>query len=616
MSNFRGAKADDFHPVSASLPRDMSRIRARCSALGLGLWFSLAALPASAFPGFFVGKNEAKRVMHTSTYLIMNRGDQSAVSVVSDYQGPFEPFAVVLAVPGDVTLERVSTIRREFVDRIDQMSAPRYHEFWEADPCDPTKVTQEWERDLRVQTSSDNFLGGAMDLGPTRKVPKELLMNVKSEQKSGEYTFVMPKEEQTFEDLLKERGWVLTAPMQQAIATYSGQGMKFVLAEVDPNRVELTGGDRGQLSPIRFWTDQRYTKLPSKLGRLSADGHQELFVFVLDNEHRYQTTNYEVANAPTNIEVDYQYPYNGKDIYLKERMAELFAGLHDVWLTKHPKTFWLEYVWKSVDCGQPCPNDPMLINELLTLGGNVFEDKVSEEEKNPKPPPRTEEEEKKVAIELEGLPPKERPKRKKLLEDERKELYKRKALLARNEYIITRLHHRFADEGLPTDVEIGKAPGGLEGGIYLPKGPAREIPREVKPSEDYKFQTRVINFHDWKGMQQCETPERYRWGKPPRTYRGLRKIWVVEDTARKNRKEVTVEEVIRSPIPELGLSRKERPNPDAGLDAGIEATAKGKGCGCRVPVADGNARTGLALVLLTAAAWVLRGRRRRRAGSL
>ncbi|MGE5786635.1 MAG: DUF2330 domain-containing protein [Myxococcales bacterium] len=585
--------------------------RARLVALGLGSLLSLASLPALAYPGFFVGKNDAKRVLHSSSYLVMNRGEQSVVSVVADYQGPFEPFAVVLAVPSDVTIDRVSTIRREFVDRIDQMSAPRYHEFWETDPCDPGKATQEWERDLRVQTGGDNFLGGSMDLGPTRKVPKELLMNVKSEQKSGEYSFFMPKEEQTFEDLLKERGWVLTAPMQQAITAYSGQGMKFVLAEVDPNRVELVGSEKGQLSPIRFWTDQRYTKLPSKLARLSSDGPQELFVFVLDNEHRFQTTNYELANAPTNIEVDYQYPYNGKEVYLKERMAELFAGMHDLWLEKHPKTFWLEYVWKSVDCGQPCPNDPMLINELLTLGGDVFETKVSDEEKNPKPTPRTEEEERKMKIELEGLPAKDRPKRKKMLEEERKELFKRKALLARHEYVITRLHHRYADDGLPTDVEIGPAQGGLEGGIYIPKGPTKEISQEVKPSEAYKFQTRVNNFHPWKGMQACETPERYRWGKPPRTYRGLRKTWVVEDLYRKNRKEVNVAEVIQSPIPQLGLVRKERPNPDAGLDAGMEGTGKGKGCGCRLPGAEATAPTGFAALVAVAAAILVRRRRRR-----
>ena len=597
----------DFRPGSASLPDAMRH--SRSFAVASAILLSLVSLQASAFPGFFVGKNEAKRVLHTSSYLVMNRGEQSVVSVVADYQGPFEPFAVVLAVPPDVTLERVTTIRREFVDRIDQLSAPRYHEFWELDPCDPGKATQEWERDLRVQSGGDNFLGGNMDLGPTRKVPKELLLSVKTEQKSGEYTFVMPKDEQTFEDLLKERGWVTTAPMQQAIAAYTAQGQRFVLAEVDPNRVELIGSEKGQLSPIRFWTEQRYNKLPAKLGRLAADGPQELFVFVLDPEHRYKTANYEMSTAPTNVEVDYQYPYNGKDIYLKERMAELFAGLHDTWLAKHPKTFWLEYVWKSEDCGQPCPNDPMLINELLTLGGEVFESKVPEEDKSPKPPKRTPEEEQKVKIELEGLPVADRGKRKKLLEQERKDLFARKALLARHQYIITRLHHRYADEGLPADVEIGAADGGLEGGIWIPKGPTRDIPREVKPAENYKYQTRVINFHPWVGMQACETPERYRWGKPPRTYRGLRKVWVVEDMFRKNRSEVNVAEVIRSPIPELGLTRKERPNLDAGLDAGTEGAGKGKGCGCSVP---GNAGGSAAATLTAALAVLLLSARRRR----
>jgi len=582
--------------------------RSKFSALASATLFSLVTLPAFGFPGFFVGKTEAKRVLHTSTYVVMNRGDQSVVSVVADYQGPFEPFAVIMAVPAEVTLDRITTIRREFVDRVDQMSAPRYHEFWELDPCDPVKPTQEWERDLRVQTGGDNFLGGAMDMGPTRKVPKELLLSVKTEQKSGEYTFFMPAEAQSFEDLVKERGWALTAPMQQAIGAYTGQGFRFVLAEVDPNRVELVGSEKGQLSPIRYWTDHRVTKLPTKLSRLAADGHQELFVLVLDPEHRYQTTNYEIANAPTNVEVDYQYPYNGKDVYLKERMAELVAGLHDVWLTKHPKTFWLEYAWKSVDCGQPCPNDPLLINELLTLGGDVFETKVADEDKNPKPPKRTEEEEQKVKIELEGLVPADRPKRKKLIEQERKDLFTRKALLARHEYVITRLHHRYADEGMPNDVEIGAAQGGIEGGIWIPKGPTREVSREAKPAEDFRFQTRFLNFHEWKGMQACETPERYRWSKPPRTYRGLRKIWVVEDLARKNRKEVTVAEVIRSPIPELGLVRKERPNLDAGLDAGTEGSGKGKGCGCAVAGTGSNSR---AMAILGAALGLLVARRRR-----
>jgi MYXO-CTERM domain-containing protein len=577
----------------------------RLAGLLLGSLFCLSTLDASAFPGFFVGKNDTKRVLNTSNYVVMNSGEQSVVSVVTDYEGPFEPFAVVLAVPSDVTLERVTSIRREFVDRIDQMSAPRFMEFWEMDPCEPGKESQEWERDLRVQTSGDNFLGGAAaELGPTRKVPKELLLSVKTEQKSGEYTFFMPKEEQSFEELVKERGWVLTAPMQQALAAYGGQGMKFVLAEVDPNRIELIGGEKAQLSPIRFWSEQRYTKLPSKLGRLSAKGAQELFVFVLDHDNRFKTTNYEIVNAPTNIEVDF---------VVKERMAEFFAGLHDAWLAKHPKTFWFEYAWKADSCGQPCPNDPILINELLTLGGDVFETKVPKEELEPKVPPMTDEEKQKLKIELDGLPIPDRAKRKKAVEQERRDLVQRKALLERHKYVISRLHHRYADDGLPNDVEIGKAEGGLEGGIWIPKGEKGEVSREAKAADDFRYQTRYMNFHPWKGMQNCETPERYRWGKPPRTYRGLRKTWVVEDLARKSRTQIQAKEVIRTPIPELGLVREEpKLVGDAGLDAGTEAAGSGKGCGCRT-AGGAHQQSGWLGLLVAAVGLGLRLNRRKRA---
>src|SRR5687768_5824312 len=80
---------------------------------------SLTAFPAAAMPGFFIGKGSAKRVAHTSHVVVMKKGDMTSVSVQADYDGPLDPFAIVLAVPDDVTLERVQTLKREFVDRVE-----------------------------------------------------------------------------------------------------------------------------------------------------------------------------------------------------------------------------------------------------------------------------------------------------------------------------------------------------------------------------------------------------------------------------------------------------------------------------------------------------------------
>lgn len=534
----------------------------------------LCCVKALALPGFYVGKNPNKRVSHASFVLIMNKAEQSAVSVMTDYDGPFEPFALVLAVPGDVTVDHIVTLRREYVDRVDQISAPRFHEFWETDPCDPAKAQQEWERDLRVSTSADNFLGGSADIGPTKKVPKEMLLNVKSEQKQGEYTFLMPEEDQSFLDFAKGRGWVFTPPLEQAVAEYQGKGLKFVLAEIDPNRVELIGGEKAQLSPIRFWTSQPYRNIPDRLGLLSANGPQELFVLVLDPDKRFVPTNYEVSYPPTNVQVDF---------VVKERMGEFFGALHDMWLAKHPKTWWLEFAWSADGCGQPCPNEPLMINELLTLGGDVFELSVPDDEKNPKPPPLTDEEKASRKNDLDLAKPADRYKLKLQMDEDRKELYRRKALLERQHYVITRLHHRVSDATLPTDVQLGPVDGGLQGGVFLPTGPKGEISLEVKPADVERMQTRYLFFHPWKGMQACEDAVRWRWGKPPRTYRGLRKTWVVEDLARKSRTQIKPVDVVRTPLPEFGLSG-EPPKPvDGGLDGGLEGSSTKHGCHCSVP---------------------------------
>ena len=70
-------------------------------------------------------------------------------------------------------------------------------------------------------------------------------------------------------------------------------GMRLVVAQVDTKRIELAGGDRAQLSPIRFWTEQPYGKIPDRVGLLNAGGKQELIVYVLDPEQRYESKNYK-----------------------------------------------------------------------------------------------------------------------------------------------------------------------------------------------------------------------------------------------------------------------------------------------------------------------------------
>ncbi len=581
-----------------------SRAMKKALALLVPMLLLSVASPVWAFPGFLAGKSKDERSIHAAQIVLMRSGERTVLTVMPDYSGPMNEFAVVVAVPKDVTLDRVTTLRREFVDRVETITAPRFHEWWEMDPCEPGPARQEWERDLRA-SSETAFLGGGSDGKPQRKVPKELLLTVEPDFKvQGEYAFTLLQDEPPSK-WLAARGYQLPKGLSEAEASVDGD-YSFLVATVDPMKIELIGGDRAVMSPIRYWTEQPVHKLPVRLGLLSIDDHQELQVFVLDHKARFVPKNYPVVTPPTNIEVGFK---------VKERVGEFYNALSDSVREKAPNAFFAEYAWSAEGCGQPCATEPLMIHELLTLGGDVFEQIVPEEELNPEPPELTDEEKEKEKEELKPLKPKERKKIEDERQEEREEVARRKALLERHKYVVSRLHYRYSEATLPKDLELRPEPTEIVGGVGLPKGPGGDLPLGTKTGEDQnKLQMRYVHFHPWKGVIKCETPERWRWAKAPRTYRGLRKIWIAEDMTRKSRTQIKLAEVVQTPIPELGLSGKPALEvADAGTDGGVGGEPESKSCGCRIPGSPGMpaGRVGIGWVVGAAAIAVGLSRRSR-----
>lgn len=567
-------------------------------ALMAGLGSSTAA---SALPGFYAGQGSEKRLVRSTQIVVAQKGGASVITVMPDYEGPLTPFALVLAVPGDVVLDRVKSLKREYVDRLDQMTAPRFHEFWEMDPCEPGPAEQIWEQTFKASGDTD-FLGGPKIGDDSKKVAKELFIPVDADFKEGEYalTLLADAEARDVAGFLGKKGLTAPAGANDAVRPYLDAGMKLLVAEVDTKRIELAGGNVAILSPLRYWSEREQSSLPVKLGLLSTEGKQELLIYTLHPDSRMEAKNYENVFAPTNIAVDF---------VVKERMGELYAALHDISLAKNPKAILNEYAWSSEGCGKPCPNAPILPHELISLGGDVFEQSVPEAERNPVPDELSEEEKKAHEAKLKELTGKEKREYEKSFEEERKEVARKRALIARNKYVISRLHHRYDASNLPHDIELRTA-GAVSGGGGTPKGATREVSTAVAEGSKNELQTRFNHFHPWKGMMQCETPERNRWGKPPKTYRGLRKIWIATDLSRKNRAQIEPAKVVFTPVPALGLTGVV-PDADAGADAGAAAAEpKKSACGCRVV---GAAGTSSAFGLLLGLGLAALGLRRRRA---
>jgi MYXO-CTERM domain-containing protein len=571
---------------------------------------ALSAVSSStvwAMPGFYAGKGSTTPKAESTQVVVMKKGDATVVSVMPDYKGQLQPFAFVMPVPSDVTVEQVKSMRRDFVDRVDQLSAPRFHEFWEMDPCDPADVEQIWEIDRTAKSNTAFLSGGMMGLDKAkRKVAKELRMEFDPEYKEAEYTFSVVTPETGAADITKwlaDKGYKAPEGAKAAVKKYVDAGMSFVVAEVDDKKLELVGGRRAILSPIRYATKQP-VKINSTLGLLNSPGMQELFIYVLHPDKEYSPKNYETAFPPTNVEVDFK---------VKERMGEFYTGLHDIFLAKHPKTFLIEYAWPTSGCGEPCPNEKLMIHELLTLGADFFELDVPEDERNPEPPELTDEEKEKLkALEERHKDDKKKAKEEKQrFMDDRKELLRRQKLLTRHAYVVSRMHHRYDAKTLPNDVELAPA-SHVTGGVGIPKGVEHTLPLDVEKTKRSKLQTRYVNYHPNKAVIKCENPKNGRWGKPPRTYRGLRKIWVAEDLAHKNRTSISPAKMVKTPIPALGLAGAKPKVADAGLDGGTEASGSGSKCGCRTVGAQRPASGALALGLVGLAAAASRRRRDRR----
>jgi MYXO-CTERM domain-containing protein len=536
--------------------------------------------PASALPGFFASKGAESPLSHSAHAVLMRNGGKTAVTIMVDYEGDLKPFAWVVPVPKDVEVEAVKTMKRDSVEHVDVISAPRFHEFWEMDPCDSEDLEQEWERDLKVKNP--------MAQEGLKKRDSVMLLDFDPEFKESVYAFSIV-DANTIKSWLEGKGYMLPKGVAGRLGAYAD--FNFLIAEVDTKKLELLGDDRAILTPLRYVTGQE-PRLGSTLGLGNADGKQELLLFVLDPERRMEVSNYKNVFPPTNIHVDFK---------VKERMGEFYAAIFDKTQEKNPGAFVVEYAWNVEGCGQPCPSTKLAVSELLTLGVDVFEEGVPDAERAPDPPEFSEEEKK----QFEALEKEEQ----KRLEEERSEVARRKALLSRHgKYTLTRLHYRYDEKTLPKDVQLAPAPH-IKGGIDYPKGPEAALPTKVEPADESQMQTRYTNLHPNITVVKCDDPKPARWGKAPRTYRGLRKIWVAQDMTRKNRKLFKPSEVVLTAIPDLEIAAAGPAVPAPENEGPVEAPkAEESKCGCRVPGAKTNSSAALGWGIV--AGLLLFGRRR------
>ena len=477
----------------------------------LALLTATASSPSvQAFCGFFVSGADAALSNNASQVALLRKGSHTWLTMSNNYKGPPEDFAMVIPVPVVLKKENVKTLDPNVFQRIDQLSAPRLVEYWEQDPCAPAIEYDKMAIGSGLAMAARSRGGGG---------PGSLGVRIEAQFEVGEYQIlVLSAQESTgLEKWLHLNKYKIPNGAAAALAPYVRDQQKFFVAKVDIKKVKRDSHGYVVLSPLRFDYDSAELRLPVRLGLLNADGQQDLIVYVLHPDKRFELANYQNVFIPTNIEVANS---------VRDQFPSFYATLFDETLKRAGgRAVVTEYAWQTTSC-DPCPTPPLSASDIYTLG----DDRLA------------------PAITGSGVvAPGGR----------------RGGMFfgAAPSYVLTRLHTRY-DRGTLSEDLIFREAKPVMGGRANWQGGLGDNGAQIQPGGVSNFQGRYIIRHYWEQPVKCQAPRYGVWGGPPGSGTDEGKpgsVKPAQDLANASRGGVSLSQVITSPVKELGIPGKPRP---------------------------------------------------------
>ncbi len=329
-----------------SSPWSALGLNLRLLALMTGLLVS-AAVPASAFCGYFVAKGDSSMFNRVSKVVIARHLDRTVITMANDYRGDPSEFALVIPTPTVLGRDQINVAEPALVDHLDAFTAPRLVEYFDEDPC-----MQRRFRALAMQSARVEDAEGAAARD------KALGVKVEAEYTVGEYDIQILSAEQSggLGTWLRENGYNVAEEADKVLGDYIAKGMKFFVTKV--NLGEKARSGRTYLRPLQIAFESENFMLPIRMGMLNADGEQELFVFSITRGGRVESANYRTVKMPSGDELP---------VHVREKFGEVYPALFAEQARREPGVAFLEYAWNMNWC-DPCAADPLSRAELRTLG--------------------------------------------------------------------------------------------------------------------------------------------------------------------------------------------------------------------------------------------------------
>ncbi len=304
-----------------------------------------------AFCGFYVSKADADLFNEASKVIIARDGQRTILTMANDFKGEVSEFALVVPVPTVLQEGQIQVGDPAIIDRVDAYSAPRLVEYFDEDPC------YEYEFDdmlFETEESVSDF-----DEGGYRQRAESLGVTIEAAFSVGEYDILIlsAQESNGLETWLLENDYNIPEGAAEVFNNYIKQEMKFFVAKVNLEAFEKSG--QVFLRPLVMAFESEKFMLPIQLGTINANGPQDLVIFLLSPQGRITTSNYRVANIPS----DQNLPE-----FVEDEFGEFYTAMFQKGYEREDRdAVFLEYAWDMSWC-DPCAADPLSEDELSKAG--------------------------------------------------------------------------------------------------------------------------------------------------------------------------------------------------------------------------------------------------------
>lgn len=262
----------------------------------------------------------------SAAVFMVRDGTRTVLTIEAAYDGPPVELSVVIPVPQSIGRSQVRTVTGTLFRNLDRRTAPTVRHVWPACRRRP--------RPRRARASSGG--GGGAESAPTvEQIEEQYAIDIEDEWSVDEYDITLLGAEQSSGLLryLNDEGLELPPRADEILRAYIEGDFRFVVAKVDPSRANRIG-ERMMLSPIQLEYDSDELSLPVRLGTLNSPGEQELLLYVLSKDGRYEIANRPNVTAPTDLRLD---------VRAAGGFAEVYASLMDETFRQTPNAVVTEF---------------------------------------------------------------------------------------------------------------------------------------------------------------------------------------------------------------------------------------------------------------------------------